>query len=95
MGGRIKCCDGFEMSVQASSTHACQPRNDTGPYTALEVGWPNQLEPMLMEYADPLSQVIACGAPTVYAMVPARTIQQVILTHGGLRYDSAAPPPML
>ena len=78
LGGRIKCCDGFEMSVQVSSTHACQPRNDTGPYTALEVGWPNQLEPALMEFADPLSQVIEGGAPTVYSNVSARIIQDSI-----------------
>lgn len=34
---RILCADGVQYSVQASRGHYCSPRNDVGPYTAVEV----------------------------------------------------------
>jgi hypothetical protein len=34
---RIACPDGMEYSVQASRGHYCEPRDEVGPWTALEV----------------------------------------------------------
>ena len=37
----VVCADGFSMSVQASETHYCSPREDGAEkYTAVEVGYP-------------------------------------------------------
>ena len=45
----VVCADGFSMSVQASETHYCSPREDGAEkYTAVEVGYPNPPEPLLM-----------------------------------------------
>ena len=89
--GRIECVDGFTMSVQASSAHVCIPRNDHGPYTAVEVGYPSEMEPLLMPYSDGMSEICG-GAPSMYANVPAEVIMDVVCKHFGLRSDSAHLP---
>ena len=47
---RILCADGFNMSVQASETSYCEPRNDRGPYKEVEIGFPSEREDLLMKY---------------------------------------------
>ena len=49
---QVICADGFSMSVQASETHYCSPR-ETGAerYTAVEIGYPSDGEPLLMYLA--------------------------------------------
>ena len=45
----VVCADGFSMSVQASETHYCSPREDGAEkYTAVEVGYPNPPEPQFI-----------------------------------------------
>ena len=49
----IVCKDGFSMSVQANETAYCEPRIDNAEkYTAVEIGFPNWPEPLLMEWAE-------------------------------------------
>lgn len=73
----IKCADGFTMSVQASRTHYCTPRNDVGPYTAVEVGFPSKHENRLAPYGDNNSDV--------FAWVPVDVLDEIIRAHGGLK----------
>ena len=40
--GRVKCNDGFAMSIQTSSEHASTPRDDVGSYREVEVGYPSR-----------------------------------------------------
>ncbi|MGB9848855.1 MAG: hypothetical protein ACPLSY_03375 [Moorellaceae bacterium] len=74
----IVCADGFRLSVQASKHHYCTPRDDYGPWTEVEVGYPSQEEPLLFPYAeDP-------GRPSeVFAYVPIEVVRRVIKKHGG------------
>ena len=48
----IKCADGFTMSVQASRGNYCSPRNDSGPYDSVEVGFPSSFDVYLHQYAE-------------------------------------------
>ena len=77
----IVCKDGFEMSVQASESTYCSPRIDNAEkYTAVEVGFPNWPEPLLMEWAeDPKSPT-----NTVYGWVPSERVSLVCVKHGGI-----------
>lgn len=78
---RVKCADGFEMSVQVSDTHYCHPRiDDALEYDAVEVGFPNQREDALMEWCDDTDN----PTDTVYAYVPVSIVDAVIETHGGI-----------
>ena len=82
---KVRCADGFEISVQASYNHYCTPRVTFKPvefwngYTAVECGFPNQVEEELMEYAedeDPLK--------TVYGWVPVELLDKILEKHGGI-----------
>ena len=78
---RVKCADGFTMSVQANKTAYCSPRaSDAQRYELVEVGFPSEKEELLTEWAeDP-------GDPTntVYGYVPVETVSLVIAKHGGM-----------
>ena len=73
----MRCADGFSMSVQASNSHYCSPRDDFGPYVSVEVGYPNRPEPLL----EPHSDVVGGD---VFGWVPVEVIAQIIAKHGGL-----------
>ena len=86
MNKPIVCKDGFNMSVQAGETHYSDPRNDRGPYRAVEVGYPSHTESLLLQFANPDNPT-----QTVYGWVPADVIWDVILKHGG-RVEGELPP---
>ena len=72
--------DGTTLSVQASESHWCTPKNDIGPYTTAEVhigrigtgGGPSDDQ---NKFED---------APTYYAYVPITLIEDLIKDRGGL-----------
>jgi len=76
----MHCTDGSTFSIQASRVHYCSPKNNTGPYTHYEVGFPQDAkgdalqEPLLAEYGD----------YPVYRYVPKDVIVQILENHGGL-----------
>jgi len=72
--------DGFSVSIQASSTHYCTPRYDVGPYTEVELGYPNQVEELLLPYAETPEN----PCMTVYGYVPVSVIHELIKKHGGI-----------
>jgi hypothetical protein len=76
---RIKCKDGFSLSVQATHGAYCQPRNNYGPWYQVEVGYPSAEPELIMEYAeDPDTPT-----DTVYGYVPVELVEQLIELHGG------------
>ena len=78
----LKCKDGFTMSVQGSEHNYSCPRRDVEAtqYSEMEIGFPSQEEPLILEYAE--QPEIPTG--TVYGYVPVDLIQKVIDKHGGL-----------
>ncbi len=76
------CQDGFSMSVQASAFHYCEPRNDEGPYSSVEIGFPSEVEPLLMDYID-VYKDDQDPRESVYPRVPADVVLEVIAKHGG------------
>jgi len=74
----VHCADGTTLSVQASSTHYCTPRTDSGPYSRVEVGYPTVDPPdTWAEYAD------GEYPSDVYAYVPVEVVAAYIAAHGG------------
>ena len=72
----IKCNDGFEMSVQASSFRYCEPRetfNDANTYDSFEVSFPNKTPEFIEMDGD------------VSGWVDADLIQKEIDFHGGIK----------
>ena len=79
LAGQIVCADDLRMSVQASRTHYCSPREDEGPWSEVEVGFPSQRVEELMPYAEDADK----PTETVYAWVPIEVVEAVIAAHGG------------
>lgn len=81
---RIECADGFHLSAQASELHYSTPRDDTGPWTHVEVGYPSERPEPWAEWSkyvenedDPTG--------TVYARVPLSLVEQLVVDHGGAK----------
>jgi hypothetical protein len=82
---RIVCADGFSMSVQASYFSYCKPRQNEGPHTHMEGGFPSSppLDPELLEMRV---RVPGEGDPceTVYPYVPREVFEREFELHGGI-----------
>lgn len=76
----VVCTDGFKVSVQADEYHYCSPRNDVGPWTAVELGFPSSADDLIAEYAEDESDLTG----TVYSHVPITTVQALVEKHGGI-----------
>ena len=86
----VVCKDGFTMSVQASEYHYCSPREDNAEwYAAVEVGFPSEVEPLLMPHID---QLMESATQAVYPWTPAQVVMDVIEKHGGM--VSGQMPPL-
>ena len=83
----IKCNNGFTMSVQANEGAYCSPRNNIGPYTAVEVGYPSLKESLLMEWAEDPDR----PTESIYGWVPSEVIWKVIEKNGGWK-EGVLPP---
>ena len=85
----IHCNDGFTVSVQASHTHYCSPRDNNGRfYTSVECGFPSELPPdSWMEYAEEDKRPLK----TVYAWIPVDLVEQAISEHGGIDAETTFP----
>lgn len=74
----IECADGAKASVQANRAFWCVPRNDVGPYSAVEVGIPTEPVPESWEpYREP-------GPYAIYAQLPVALLWEYIDAHGGM-----------
>ena len=94
----IVCSDGFEMSVQVGSHLYSTPKKVAKRYSAVEIGFPSDHEPLIEEYAETFHQEDAPDyTDTVYPYVPVKIVNKVLKKHGGIdvtetlrRYKEAA-----
>lgn len=77
---RVRCADGFTVSVQAGRGIYSTPNCDTDAYTHVELGYPSWKEEALMEYAENRRWPTA----TVYSYVPVELVDKVLEAHGGI-----------
>lgn len=95
---RIYFNNGGSVSVQASHTHYCEPRNDEGPYSEMELGFPTQgteIPDSLLQYEETSQGGKGEGFnpyETVYGYVPVAVIKELINANGGIK--SGQLPPM-
>jgi hypothetical protein len=71
----VVCADGFVVSVQASRSHYCVPKDNFGPWTHVEVAFPT-------------SPIEGWGkwrtSDSVWAAVPVPNVIGLLLSHGGV-----------
>ena len=75
---RITCQSGLSLSVQANNYAYCEPRNDSGPYSHVEVGYPSRAIEALLPYAENP----AVPTETVYPYVPVGIVEAILLENG-------------
>jgi len=76
---RVLCRDGYDISVQAGTYSYSHPRDDCGPYSEVELGFPNRPDPLIDSYAESPDSLIN----TVYPYVPSKIVHLLIVKHGG------------
>tara|TARA_R110002020_G_scaffold123069_3_gene279075 strand:+ start:849 stop:1214 length:366 start_codon:yes stop_codon:yes gene_type:complete len=84
---RVTCRDEYSVSIQAGENNYCIPRDDSGPYTAVELGFPTMADPMLNGYAEDSSNL----TETVYGYVPVGIVRDLIVKHGGAVMGECPP----
>ena len=80
---RIECADGFTISVQAHDFAYCTPRQDEGPHTHMEGGFPSMIPgEELLAYMEGDDFKDPCDA--VYPYVPREVFERELERHGGI-----------
>jgi len=85
---QIVCVDGFEMSVQVGSHLYSTPKKVAKRYSAVEIGYPSDHEPLIEKYAESFYKEdemdVTDYTDTVYPYVPVKIVNQVLKKHGGI-----------
>lgn len=80
----VSCADGTSLSVQASRKHHCWPKNNEGPYTQVEVGFPSKPPPSAWaEHC--LGNFNEKPCDSRYGAVPMSKVAEFIDLHGGFK----------
>lgn len=77
---RVKCADGYTVSVQAGEYHYCYPRADVDHFDKVELGYPSDEDYELIDYAEDKER----PCDTVYGYVPVELVDGVLAKHGGI-----------
>lgn len=78
---RVKCADGFSVSIQASRYHYCEPRQTfSDRFESLELGYPSKKDKLILRYADSPKH----PKNTVYPYVPWDVVEKMVEKHGGI-----------
>ena len=80
---QIVCADGFKMSVQVGFSLYSTPKKVAKRYSAVEIGFPSEHEPLIEEFAERVEDEIDY-TDTVYPYVPVRIVDKVLKKHGGI-----------
>ena len=75
----VLCRDGFKVSIQASESHYCYPRDSTGPWQEFELGFPSEADELIALHAEDPDN----PTETVYPYVPVSIVEQLLDKHGG------------
>lgn len=78
---RLILVDGASLSVQASEHSYSSPRDNKGPYTKVEVGFPSEIPPEAWkEFAEEWDN----PTNTIYSYIPLTMVMLYIGAHGGI-----------
>lgn len=78
---RLILKDGTSLSVQASEYSYSSPRDNKGPYTKVEVGFPSETPPEAWkEFAEEWDE----PTNTIYSYIPLTMVMLYIGAHGGI-----------
>lgn len=77
---RVKCRDGYTVSVQAGYGCYSTPERFSHYFTHVELGYPSKADEELLSYAECSEEPTA----TVYGHVPVELVDFILNKHGGI-----------
>ena len=77
---RVKCRDGYTVSVQAGYGCYSTPDRFSYYFTHVELGYPNDSDEELLSYAENPNDLTG----TIYAQVPIELVDSILNKHGGI-----------
>ena len=87
----IICQDGFSMSVQVGYSLYSTPKKVAKRYSAVEIGYPSDHEPLIEKWAELLPFFNEEEEPdytdAVYPYVPVKVVDKVLKKHGGINLE--------
>jgi len=78
---KIVCLDGFRVSVQVGESLYCTPRDNKGPWTSVECGYPSESVPAWLDYATDPDE----PCTSIYPYVPIELVVDEINRRNGYR----------
>lgn len=88
----VICRDGTTLSCQASETHYCYPREDNGPWSKIEVGYPSQVpNEEMLQYCENQRD----PTKSIYGYLPVKICCDFIDSHGGFMEEKLPQFPNL
>lgn len=78
---RVKCADGFTVSVQAGCGCYSAPYGDADRYTMVELGYPSSVDDIILPYGE---NVETPRESSVFGHVPVEVVDQLLEAHGGI-----------
>jgi hypothetical protein len=98
MYDRVEFNNGGKVSIQASSTHYSEPRNDEGPYNRVEIGYPTRntrIPKSMLRFIEQGLNHREDGEldpyDNVYPYVPASIVRKLIQMNGGVKSGEVPP----
>lgn len=77
---RVRCKDGFNISIQAGQYLYSNPSFVSDSYLKVELGFPSEADPLIIEYAEDPDDPTG----TVYGYVPIHLVDKLLHKHGGM-----------
>lgn len=79
----VTCKDGYKVSIQAGEMLYSIPKENRGPWSHVELGYPTEEDDRLDEYVEDPDRPL----DTVYGYVPIELVAQILDDHGGVDFD--------
>lgn len=78
---RVRCADGYTVSVQAGYGIYSVPRCDADAYTAVELGYPSQVDEIILPFGENEKYP---EKSSVFGCVPVEIVDRLLDAHGGI-----------
>ncbi len=86
---RVRCADGFNVSIQTGEALYCLPRSSEGPWSHVELGYPSEPMPALAQWAECEPEDASTMTDGIWPYVPLSAVARVLASHGGLQAEDA------
>lgn len=78
---RVRCADGYTVSVQAGKCLYSEPKEDVDAYTTVEMGFPSKVDEAILPFGEDREHP---EKSDVFGYVPVEIVDRLLDAHGGI-----------